>query len=368
MAENIHALTKEIHQSSFNDIKANDGSVVSTADLFAGRLTALLSDYAADSIYMVRALRELNRKLSESNQSSKIVGLTDAGFRPLSDDFFGTVLTPKNKETDNALNNYAVQFPNNSAQNDTNVSSFRFNPTFDILRTYTAASSLVNGRVAWNAGSNATISWDNSKWIHFNNTTSTENTVNLFDEAFPWRNQDGSVRSDVTALIHPSSFTDTSATITKAATVSNNVRIRLLTKIQPGFSQLSFPSTYRVSFDITQDRLNQTIITTPFGGTPLTFLNGDINTSTSRGGAGGTNPTNIDATYPMHIVFRDDDTVDESPDFYDKGFRKVVRGFNSFEIELFDDGAGSSPSISLMLHRNAKFLVNIDNIEIRQLS
>ena len=260
MAENIHLLTKEIHQSSFNDIRASDGTVVSTADAFAGRLTALLSDYPANSIYMVRALRELNRKLSESNQSSKIVGLTDAGFRPLSDDFFGTVLTPKNQN---------------------NVS---------------------NASLA--------VTWD----------------------------------SDFKGV-----------NIEKTAITSSNHRMRLLAKVQPDKSVLSFPSTYRLSFTVTQNNINFT-------------TNRDINTFTHSAGGGGNNPTNTAATYPLHIVFRDDDTVDETPDFYDKGFLKVLRGFNSFDIELFDDGAGSNPAISLMAHRHAKFNVDVDNIEIRKIS
>ena len=259
MAENIHALTKEIHQSSFADIKASDGTVVSTADAFAGRLTALLSDYSANSIYMVRALRELNRKLSESNQSSKIVGLTDSGFRPLNSNPFGTVLTPK------------VQ---------SNVS---------------------------NAGLAITFDSDNK-----------------------------------------------GANIVKSAVTASNHRIRLLTKIQPGFSQLSFPSTYRVSFTVTQNNINFA-------------TNRDINKFTHSAGGDGNNPTNTPAIYPLHIVFRDDDTVDENPDYLDKGFVKVVRGFNSFDIELFDDGAGSAPSISLMIHRSATLKLNISNIEIRQL-
>ena len=97
------------------------------------------------------------------------------------------------------------------------------------------------------------------------------------------------------------------------------------------------------------------------------YVNKDINKFTHSAGGGGGSPTNNEATYPLHIVFRDDDTVDETPDFYDKGFRKVVRGFNSFDIELFDDGAGSAPSISLMIHRSATLKLNISNIEIRQL-
>lgn len=261
MAENIHALTKEIHASTFADIKVTDGTIVSTADAFAGRLTALLSDYPANSIYMVRALRELNRKLRESNQSSKIVGLTDAGFRPLNSNPFGTVLTPIDRS---------------------NASG----PPAGLAIMFDSDNKGVN--------------------------------------------------------------------IVKSAGTASNFRIRLLHKRQPDGTDLSFPSTYRLSFTVTQNNLN-------------TSTNRDINTYGHQAGGGGNNPTNFEARYPMHIVFRDDDTVDETPDFYDKGFRKVVRGFNSFDIELFDDGAGSKPGISLMLHRDARFTVDISNIEIRQL-
>lgn len=79
---------------------------------------------------------------------------------------------------------------------------------------------------------------------------------------------------------------------------------------------------YKVFFDVTQN-------------------SGDIET-------GHTNsPTNT----ALFLSFRDDDTVVETPQSENKDFLAITKGFNLFDIELFDDNDARPPAICLVIHR-----------------
>ena len=89
MGESIHLLEKEIHESFIiNDF--TNGS-------FSGRITQLLSDYPSYSPHFVTLIQEYNRKLNEFNLPSQIIEPIDCGFRPLNDNFFGTLLPARNQ-------------------------------------------------------------------------------------------------------------------------------------------------------------------------------------------------------------------------------------------------------------------------------
>ena len=79
---------------------------------------------------------------------------------------------------------------------------------------------------------------------------------------------------------------------------------------------------YKVSFDVTQN-------------------SGDIET-------GHTNsPTNT----ALFLSFRDDDTIVETPQAKNKEFLAITRGFNVFDVELFDDNDARPPAIALVIHK-----------------
>lgn len=253
MAENIHLLTKEI-RSSFSK-----GLFSSTAaGSFHARLTALTGDYASDSVFMARALREYNRKLNEFDLASNIVRPVDAGFTPLNSNFFGTLLNARSNQ-----------------QNQGNSSS------------------------------DFQITWDSDK-----------RGVN--------------VRQDVVR--------------------SSNYLIRLFHESDG--SVASFPAKFAVQFDVIQN-----------GGS-------DVNTARLAAGGGNVKADYSTATRkPLFLSFRDDDATDESPDFNNKNFAFIRKGTNSFNVELFDDGDPSKPSISIIVHRRAiNFDVDIKNIKVRKLS
>ena len=254
MAENIHLLTKEI-RSSF------DKSLFSStaAGSFHARLSALTGDYASDSIFMARALREYNRKLNEFDLTSNIVRPIDAGFRPLNDNFFGTLLDARSNQQNQGFSSSDFQ-----------------------------------------------ILWDGDK-----------RGVNI--------------RQD--SMRHP----------------LKNYSIRLFHESDGSVS--SFPAKFSVQFDVIQ---NGTM---------------DVNTTVLTSGNDNSQPQYSNATRkPLFLSFRDDDATDESPDFNNKNFSAITKGFNSFNVELFDDGDPSKPSISIIVHRRAQnFDVDIKNIEIRKL-
>ena len=90
MGDSIHSLEKQIRSSSDINLFKNG--------FFAGRITQLLSVFPSNSIYFIRIIREYNKKLNEFNLSSLIINPIDAGFGPLDDSFFGTVIQPRQQK------------------------------------------------------------------------------------------------------------------------------------------------------------------------------------------------------------------------------------------------------------------------------
>ena len=90
MAENIHLLESNIHGDFNTGFFATGGH--------EAELIRDASDTNSQSQHaFAKAIRELNRKLSQFNLSSNIVETIDAGFTPTQDgldNFFGNVATP----------------------------------------------------------------------------------------------------------------------------------------------------------------------------------------------------------------------------------------------------------------------------------
>ena len=96
---------------------------------------------------------------------------------------------------------------------------------------------------------------------------------------------------------------------------------------------------YKVSFDVTQ--------------------NSGINIDNTQ-----QNPHSPTDT-ALFLTFRDDDNNADTPSGANKEVLAITRGFNSFDIELFDDGDPQKPAITLMIHKAApNFNVDISNIQI----
>ena len=129
--------------------------------------------------------------------------------------------------------------------------------------------------------------------------------------------------------------------ITKTGTLSANTAKRLFhssdgLQINGG---VYGAGKYKVSFDVTQ--------------------NSGINIDNTQ--QNPHSPTNT----ALFLTFRDDDTEKETPSGANKEVLAITRGFNSFDIELFDDLDEQKPAITLMIHRVAPdFDVDISNIQI----
>lgn len=123
--------------------------------------------------------------------------------------------------------------------------------------------------------------------------------------------------------------------------LSNNETIRLFHQTQAGNTFNS--GNFRVSFNLTR-----------ISGDPLTLSQN----------TGNLNNQDYPKGKPLFLSYRDDDSVDDNPDYLNKGYEALVEGFNTFDLELFDDGDVSKPAISLILHKFAEGEYKISDIEI----
>ena len=98
MAENIHLLESDIHSNFNTGFFATGGYEAQLISIASGYGIRDASNTNSQSQHaFAKAIRELNRKLSQFNLSSNIVETIDAGFTPTQDgldNFFGNVATP----------------------------------------------------------------------------------------------------------------------------------------------------------------------------------------------------------------------------------------------------------------------------------
>lgn len=112
MGESIHLLEKQIHSNY--DIASFTGHA------FNSSLASLLSDYPSGNsqnfhLYS-KAIKELNKKLSQFNLSSDIVSPIGAGFRPTNlTNFFGT-LKPARSQSNLNITNFATTWSSDNRQ------------------------------------------------------------------------------------------------------------------------------------------------------------------------------------------------------------------------------------------------------------
>lgn len=64
------------------------------------------------------------------------------------------------------------------------------------------------------------------------------------------------------------------------------------------------------------------------------------------------------------LTTRDDDAIDESPDYLNKEYYFITTGLNEFEIDCFDDGDASNPAITIMVNEDAVMTALISDIEL----
>lgn len=98
MVENIHLLESNIHgdfNTGFFATGGHEAELISVASGYGIRDASGTNSQSQHAF--AKAIRELNRKLSQFNLSSNIVETIDAGFTPTQDgldNFFGNVATP----------------------------------------------------------------------------------------------------------------------------------------------------------------------------------------------------------------------------------------------------------------------------------
>lgn len=133
------------------------------------------------------------------------------------------------------------------------------------------------------------------------------------------------------------------ASIIKSGALSQNKSVKLFHSSDVGDNGGTYGAgNYKVSFNVTQNSGTDIDTVTLIGSTP-------------------SGPT----TKPLYLSFRDDDTDQESPQHKNKGFLAITKGFNSFDIELFDDLDTQKPAIALVLHKNASdYNIDISDIHV----
>lgn len=98
MSENIHLLESDIHSNFNTGFFATGGYEAQLISIASGYGIRDASNTNSQSQHaFAKAIRELNRKLSQFNLSSNIVETTNAGLQPTQDgldNFFGNVATP----------------------------------------------------------------------------------------------------------------------------------------------------------------------------------------------------------------------------------------------------------------------------------
>ena len=98
MSENIHILESEIHENFDTGFFATGGYEAQLVNIASGYGIRDASNTNPQSEHaFAKAIRELNRKLSQFDLSSNIVDAVDVGLAPTQDgldNFFGNVATP----------------------------------------------------------------------------------------------------------------------------------------------------------------------------------------------------------------------------------------------------------------------------------
>ena len=115
-------------------------------------------------------------------------------------------------------------------------------------------------------------------------------------------------------------------------------------------SLANYPAKFRVSFNITQNSAG---------------AEGTADIDTTNFTHSRTPPVTNKGIY---LSDKDDDAVDETPNYLNKNFFAIKKGFNSFDVELFDDGDEMMPTIDIVMNKNGIFDLDIKNIEIRFIS
>ncbi len=146
---------------------------------------------------------------------------------------------------------------------------------------------------------------------------------------------------------YDSKFDRLDITVNNEVAITTNKRVRLLHRTDSHSNQ-GVPSSnagkYVVSFLIVQEALSTS--------------NLDLNTKAY------TDRTPETTDYGIYLSSKDDDANDESPEYLNKTFDRVYTGYNSIEVNCFDDGDTLMPTIDLVIHRDAKLKLIIDNIRL----
>jgi hypothetical protein len=136
---------------------------------------------------------------------------------------------------------------------------------------------------------------------------------------------------------------------------SSDRRIRIFSFNQPiGYgsgnfaTDLNYPVRFRVSFTVTENS----------GHSVTQKLN-------SGQSVDRVNPITDAAVY---FLYKDDDEIVNYPKYLNKNFFPVTAGFNAFEFEMFNDNDNSKPAMDIMIHAGAILDIDIEKIEVRQIS